>query len=388
MGRRRQESEIGFGSDSFLDIIANIVGILIILIVIAGVRVSNAPILVSDTEEQPTTEIVEQVDQSSELEESVAATDQEETPVADPQIDEPILVEITPEPVESAAPKPKVDLKELERRRQEQEQRRLLAERLQRQIEQASRDQTRKKRLVDDAQGEQDQLRKQLAVALNKLNESVDVANDRQNRLMGLNRKNEKLAAKLTGLRTELDETSQVKPKVEQLVHTLTPVSRTVLGTEIHFRLMKNRVAYVPLEELKNIVVRRKFRQRLDTAGPILGFKLEYVAVAMTLPVSSGGQTVYIPNVPDVLSGKFIATEELVTESLNEALSSSSIFYEKLITADEGTTITFWVYPDSYKTYRQLQQYAHRQGFRVAARPLPFGTEISFSRFGTRSASQ
>lgn len=45
MSRRSRRDEIGFGSDSFLDIIANIVGILIILIVIAGVRVSQAPVL-------------------------------------------------------------------------------------------------------------------------------------------------------------------------------------------------------------------------------------------------------------------------------------------------------------------------------------------------------
>ena len=41
---KRRDSEIMFGSDSFLDVVANIVGILIILIVIAGVRVGQAPV--------------------------------------------------------------------------------------------------------------------------------------------------------------------------------------------------------------------------------------------------------------------------------------------------------------------------------------------------------
>jgi len=45
MSRRTDRNSVGFESDSFLDIIANIVGILIILIVMAGVRVGNAPIL-------------------------------------------------------------------------------------------------------------------------------------------------------------------------------------------------------------------------------------------------------------------------------------------------------------------------------------------------------
>jgi len=44
MKRNSGNDEIAIGSDSFLDIIANFVGILIILIVIAGLRVSNSPI--------------------------------------------------------------------------------------------------------------------------------------------------------------------------------------------------------------------------------------------------------------------------------------------------------------------------------------------------------
>ncbi|MCA9096900.1 MAG: hypothetical protein KDA36_00865, partial [Planctomycetaceae bacterium] len=45
MGRRRQSQELEFGSDSFLDVIANTVGIIIILIVITGLRVSHAPVV-------------------------------------------------------------------------------------------------------------------------------------------------------------------------------------------------------------------------------------------------------------------------------------------------------------------------------------------------------
>ncbi|HCS55295.1 MAG TPA: hypothetical protein DIW81_27535, partial [Planctomycetaceae bacterium] len=44
MSRKRNNSDtLEAGSDSFLDIVANIVGILIILIVIAGVRMTQAP---------------------------------------------------------------------------------------------------------------------------------------------------------------------------------------------------------------------------------------------------------------------------------------------------------------------------------------------------------
>ena len=62
MTRRRATPQQAAGDDSFLDIVANIVGILIILIVVAGVRASRAPIefpeTATDEPEPPPTEVV------------------------------------------------------------------------------------------------------------------------------------------------------------------------------------------------------------------------------------------------------------------------------------------------------------------------------------------
>ena len=44
MGRRSDRPELEFGSDSFLDVICNIVGILIILIVVVAVKVERQPL--------------------------------------------------------------------------------------------------------------------------------------------------------------------------------------------------------------------------------------------------------------------------------------------------------------------------------------------------------
>jgi hypothetical protein len=43
MSRRAQRPELEFGSDSFLDVVCNIVGILIILIVVVGLKVQRQP---------------------------------------------------------------------------------------------------------------------------------------------------------------------------------------------------------------------------------------------------------------------------------------------------------------------------------------------------------
>ena len=44
MPRSKHGDEIEFGSDSFLDVVANIVGILIILIVVAGIKAGQAAV--------------------------------------------------------------------------------------------------------------------------------------------------------------------------------------------------------------------------------------------------------------------------------------------------------------------------------------------------------
>src|SRR5258708_2246433 len=56
MSGRRPRGELQFGSDSFLDVVANIVGILIILIVIAGLRVSKMPVVLTPVEKPVSTD--------------------------------------------------------------------------------------------------------------------------------------------------------------------------------------------------------------------------------------------------------------------------------------------------------------------------------------------
>lgn len=50
MGRPARGEEEAFGNDSFLDVVANIVGILIILVVIASTRIKHLPSLLLSPE--------------------------------------------------------------------------------------------------------------------------------------------------------------------------------------------------------------------------------------------------------------------------------------------------------------------------------------------------
>ena len=375
---RRREFEIMFGSDSFLDVVANIVGILIILIVIAGVRVSQAPPKLKVAPAAPAP-----IDLPAPLETPAPV----EAESYDP---DPIMADVAPEPDPDAPPEPLPPLlppPELIARAQELEaeiaaitaQAKNLGEslansnRIQAELDQ--RLQTARS-LIEDRRSEMN------ASTARDAQQKQDLALTRQ---------------ALARLLAQVVAAEKKSPPVEKLQHRITPVSRTVLGRELHFRLEKNRVAEVPIEalveRLKEHIERRKdwivkTRQHKGQVGPINGFNLEYII----------GVEV-ISDLEQLRSGiggfrmsmrywEIHPEETLRGEPADVALSQGSKFYQALLSAGSDTTLTFWVYPDSYPLYRKLQHFAHEQGFPVAGRPLPDGVAISGSPNGTKSASQ
>jgi hypothetical protein len=207
------------------------------------------------------------------------------------------------------------------------------------------------------------------------------------------------LAARKTGLlqmEVDVQKAEAVKPPVTTLQHKLTPLGREINGKELHFRLLNNRVAFLPIEELiqrlrpqvlhnRDQLIRNGIQR--GEIGPIAGFHMEYVLEARHLSAMQElrqGMSVAI----NLSSWKLVAEPDLETESGEEALKTHGDFLRRLRDADADTTITFWVYPDSYAIYRQLQEFAHHENFTVAARPLPFGIGITGSPQGSRSSGQ
>lgn len=378
---RRREFKIMFGSDSFLDVVANIVGILIILIVIAGVRVGQAPA-------KPRT--------SPGLGLPVELTPPEpqvpiESEVLTP---EPILAEVTPEPEMPSEPEtppeplpPLVPPQELVGQVQE--------------LEAEIAALTLESRKLGDSLASSNRLQTDLD---QRLQTARSLLEDRQaelkvtaNRDAQQKQDLELTRQALARLLAQVKDLEQKSPPVSTLQHRITPVSRTVLGRELHFRLEKNRVAEVPIEalveRLKEHIERRKdwivkTRQHKGQVGPINGFNLEYI---MGVEVVSGIEELRAGMAGYRMSMRYweVHPESTLRGELEDvALAQGSKFYQSLISAGNDTTLTFWVYPDSYPLYRKLQTFAHEHGFPVAARPLPAGVAISGSPNGTKSASQ
>jgi hypothetical protein len=181
------------------------------------------------------------------------------------------------------------------------------------------------------------------------------------------------------------------------LEHFPTPLAQTVFGREEHFRLLGGRLVFVPLNELTDQLRDAAERQihRLkdvpqisETIGPMQGFYLRYTLQRREL----GTLTRLGPAVRQVIELKqftLVPSADDLGEPLVKALQPASQFRQVLDSLKPGTTvITVWTYPDSYSEFRQLKSWLYERGFSTAARPLPAGQPIGGSPSGTRSAAQ
>jgi len=177
------------------------------------------------------------------------------------------------------------------------------------------------------------------------------------------------------------------------------PVSRPVHAEELMFECKGGRVTFIDLGGLIDEMKRglsgqaEQLKDRWsvsDVAGPVGAFRLRYTAERQrallegsAAPLSSG-------------SFRYAVSEwvlepiaSLRGETLDQALAPRSEF-RHVIEGQEltNTVITFWVYPDSFPLLRQLRDYLYERGAEVAARPLPEGQPIAASRNGSASRGQ
>jgi hypothetical protein len=177
-----------------------------------------------------------------------------------------------------------------------------------------------------------------------------------------------------------------------------TPLGRTVDGRELHFQLRGGRIAFIPTESLIaqfQSDVERKVHKLVDspelteTIGPEGGFRLRYTLerhdVTHTEARQSGRAGAYVR----VKRWTFIPVEDPLGETIDEALAAGSQFQQAISERQaRGATITCWTYPDSFDAFRRLKKELYRRDFAVAARPLPKGAPIGFSPNGSRSTSE
>jgi hypothetical protein len=368
MSRRREREETPFGSDSFLDVLANIVGILIILIVAAASRMGRVPEMVALIPADPET-----------------VADEPPAPAPAPEVAEsipapqPVTVPVEPEPDE---PPPEMarEMDEISKQLLALESKVPAADSKLRKLRTASLS-------VERMLGEED---KDTANRKQKLH-------DAQLRIARLEEALGERQQALNAILAEFEEAQRARPPAVEVKHRLAPISQEIAGEEVHFRLAGNRVSVVPIMPLVERVKRQMDRQRdwlatrgkhESVVGPVDGYSMEYVVEKLPLSFIDRNRLGYGGYRIGVTHADIVPEKDLVTETPEEALRRGSRFAMAVKTAPERAALTFWVYPDSFHAFRILQAACQAEGFIVAARPLPSGHPIGVSTNGSRSVGQ
>lgn len=122
-----------------------------------------------------------------------------------------------------------------------------------------------------------------------------------------------------------------------------------------------------------------------DAVGPEGGFRLRYTLERRDLGGSMGRSGYEIR----LNHWKLLPTRSDLGETLPVALGENSDFRFQLSRlSPQRVTITCWVYPDSFAEFREIKKELFRLGYDSGARPLPAGMPVSGSPSGSRSSAQ
>jgi hypothetical protein len=320
----RQEAE-AVGSDSFLDVVTNIVGILIILVMVVGIRIKHGP-----------------ADSQPEWDEAQAQAE---------------LASLEAEAVGLEGDVHKIE-----------DQIQVIAAATQGQFAQRGT----LAYLIADHERELSEARKALD---GKTRQAFDLRRARAKADLDLS--HAELAA------SEAIALAEMRKKPIKIQSRPTPISHTVYTDEVHFRLMGGRITWAPIDELGKLCAEQA-AERLryngeahGEAGLIGGFTGAYEARKLEYPPVATFKVELVP-IADNLG-----------EPIDTALEPSSQFREKLAEFNpRRATITLWTYSDSFADYSRVKEELYRLGFAVAARPLLPGWPIGGSTDGSRSAAQ
>lgn len=355
MGRRRQTDEIAFGSDSFLDIVANIVGILIILIVIAGIRVAQTPAVPA-----PITG-------------SAPTTAEDPPPVPAEPIRFPKTIAAPPE----------------------------LMERLRSLGSELSHLEQIRAGLAREIAQKQQQTRTTQAELIASHSESQRVKQQilaGQRTVAALQTELETSQRQIAGLQLELAELKADRPPPVPLRFKLTPIGREPSGNGLFFLLANNRVAVIPYEQLqkkalptfvasRSLMLHGKTIRR--TFGPINGFTLEFESrlTSRAHRESWRSSAAADDTQPDVRC-TFRESAETPFESFDAAMAPHSRFLAECRRDASAQTLVFFVRPDSYAIYQSLKNFGYDNGFYVAAHLIKKGEPVSESSTGSPLIAQ
>ena len=356
MRRARIEQEDS-GQDSFLDVVANVVGVLIILVMLVGVQASHSIV-------------------SSESKSSLKTQEKRL------------------EPADSLPGGENIATLRLKLQKSTQQ-----AKASQRAIEEVA---TRVISISNEAKFSNLQ-RIKLAMHRSVIEEDLqqrraDLDTQRQ-REFDVQRELVESELKLQELNQEQMSLISAPPASEEIECIPTPLAKTVEGKAIHLRVSNGLVSIVPLEEMLEEVqfhvedIRRRLRDTSEVVqviGPINGYRLR-----LTVAKRYAQQGVVGPRLGEpqriVLEqyAEFIPTADEIGQNVEQSLLPGGDLHNHLQkNGHEKPPVVVWLYTDSFDDFRPLKRTLWEMGFALATRPMRPGMNIGASPHGTKAAAQ
>lgn len=334
----QQDGASAPGQDSFLDTLTNIVGILIILVMVVGLRVKNAP--------------VEQKSSSEAVQTELAGLAQDR----------------------DAAASLRGDVLKVEQKMEA----------------------VRRETVLRDAE------RVHMATAVSAIKRALEDRRQNLDaeaqKGFDLKRTLSESRAELTLLQDRRSRAQRVDASPKIIETYPTPLSRPVDNHEAHFQLREGRIVFVPMQSLLEEFkadARAKASNLLrvpevtETIGPIDGFRLKYTMHRREIALEPGRRSGAVGMYASLKYLTVIPTSSQMGEKLNDALAEGSDFRRALAKFHPGrSTVTIWTYQDSFDEFRRVKKELYRMGYETAGRPLPFGVPITASPEGSKSAAE
>lgn len=337
------------GQDAFLDVLTNMVGIIILLVVVIGIRTSRATVK--------------------------AAVDQVQVAVD----------------TEEAASKDKLQIAQRSALVAESELKGLVRQVVEIRGESSFREQ------------ERDYLSTYVAAFERELNERRSTLSAEKQRDFDLRRKLGESQMTLENLsREQVALLSQPTEQVEAIENQPTPLARRSTGKEVLLHLSGGYLAVIPhelVDETLNDVNANLWRLRdqdrfINTVGPINGFRLRYLLGMV--PVNVGGLP--DPNIPgspsqyataarpELIWYEIIPEKSPLGEPVAKAIEPNSELRQVLHEHPADTAVVvIAVYPDSIRELHDLKRELYAAGYATAEVPCLAGRPIKGSPRAPRS---
>jgi hypothetical protein len=341
--RRRPSREIAFSFDSFLDVVANVVGIIIrlILVVWAGARTYGSL-----------------------------------TAVTPPSAHGPAGKEVRAiqDPLQDELARHRQDLAAAQAR---------LLEQL-RQVQQVD---AQEKEVQGKLAGLAARLEKQKREKAGVEKQAARHQSARQTVALSL----EELRQKSRQLQQAIKDLEKM-PRNTRTLRYHTPVSTPVESEQIIFECSNGRVAFIDMATLRSYL-ERDLQDNLKTlhsqdefqgiAGPVGAFRLRYTLERVHEVFTMDGGNIHVTR------WEIEPISQRRGETEAQALAAGSDFRRIVDSLDPRQhVVTMFVYPDSFALFRRLRDYLYERDLVVAGNPWAGGRPITFAPNGFRSRGQ